>query len=297
MKHSAYRSLQLAKEGKTKKRDGNLRRWIDEDWRNLTPYAEGLVKSIKDTDECGKRHPEQKGKSVCRPMKNIIGSTPETADNYSKKEIQKAVELKNKGKRIIWNELKGGMNYHPLVINKSLLKGGSVSYALGDDDIRELLPNAKIIQYDDLDKYGSIEQLLPKNNTYAIILYESEQNSGHWVCILRYDDIIEFFCSYGSKIDEPLNWISDEKNEELGQADRALMKLLKKTPLKVVYNKYKFQKEDPNIATCGRHTISRIQKMLEGYNLQEYINWFKDNKPKNMTNDEFIDSIIKVEEN
>ena len=81
MKHSAYRSMKLAKEGKTEKRDGNLRRWIDEDWRNLTPYAEGLVNSINDTEECGKRHKEQKGKSVCRPMKKVNKDTPKTADN------------------------------------------------------------------------------------------------------------------------------------------------------------------------------------------------------------------------
>lgn len=107
MKHSAYRSMHLAREGKTKKRDGNLKRWIDEDWRNLTSYAEGLT-SLEDSPKCGSPHPDQKGKSVCRPMKKISDETPNIASSYSKEEIKKAVDLKNKGHTIKWNELKGG---------------------------------------------------------------------------------------------------------------------------------------------------------------------------------------------
>ena len=97
----------LAKEGKTKNRDGNLQRWIAEDWRNLTPYAEGLS-SLDETPECGKPHPEQKGKSVCRPMKKVNEQTPNLASTYSKEQIKKAVELKNKGLTIKWSELNGG---------------------------------------------------------------------------------------------------------------------------------------------------------------------------------------------
>lgn len=104
IKHSAYRSMQLAKEGKTKNKDGNLKRWIQEDWRNLTPYAEGLT-SLDETPECGKPHPEQKGKSVCRPMKKVNEQTPNLASTYSKEQIKKAVELKNKGETIKWDDL------------------------------------------------------------------------------------------------------------------------------------------------------------------------------------------------
>ncbi len=96
--------MQLAKEGKTKARDGNLRRWIQEDWRNLTPYAEGLT-SLEETPECGKPHKKQKGKSVCRPMKKVNEQTPNLASSYSKEQIKKAVELKNKGETIKWELL------------------------------------------------------------------------------------------------------------------------------------------------------------------------------------------------
>ena len=104
IKHSAYRSMKLAKEGKTKTRDGNLKRWIDEDWKNLTPYAEGLT-SLENTPECGKPHPEQQGKSVCRPMKKVNEKTPNLASSYTKQQIKKAVEIKNQGKTIKWDLL------------------------------------------------------------------------------------------------------------------------------------------------------------------------------------------------
>jgi len=104
IKHSAYRSMKLAKEGKTKTRDGNLKRWINEEWRNLTPYAEGLT-TLGGTPECGKPHPEQKGKSICRPMKKVNDKTPNLASSYSKEQLKKAVQVKNQGKTIKWDSL------------------------------------------------------------------------------------------------------------------------------------------------------------------------------------------------
>jgi hypothetical protein len=97
--------MHIAKEGKTKNRDGNLKRWIEEKWVNLTPYSENLVKSIYDSPECGKPHPKQKGKSVCRPLKKISDKTPNIASSYSKEQIKKAVKKKNKGEIIKWQKL------------------------------------------------------------------------------------------------------------------------------------------------------------------------------------------------
>lgn len=97
MKPSAYRSMWLGRENKNKTENGGLRKWIDEDWRNLTPYALGLT-SIKDTPKCGTRHPKQgNNPSVCRPFKEI--------NKYTKQQIQKAIELKKKGKIIQWKKL------------------------------------------------------------------------------------------------------------------------------------------------------------------------------------------------
>ncbi len=138
-------------------------------------------------------------------------------------------------------------------------------------DIKFYLPDVKIIPYSDLKFVKTINQILPKNKSYVIILYQNTQNCGHWVCLMRYDDTIEFFCSYGSKVDESLEWLPREKNFELGITEPYLTNLLKKTKLKVIYNPIPYQsKKDLDISTCGRHCVLRIIKMLEGFDLQEY---------------------------
>jgi hypothetical protein len=104
MKPSAYRSMQLAKEGKTKKKDGNLTRWINEKWRNLTPIMLGETGFF----DCGEQSDQQKKlnfPSVCRPTVKVSEKTPKLAQNFTKKQIKKAVEEKKKGNIISWSKL------------------------------------------------------------------------------------------------------------------------------------------------------------------------------------------------
>lgn len=113
-KHSAYRSGVVMKTYKDKggkidskyesRSKGNLSKWFEEKWVNLTPYAEGLTKS-RTAYKCGDTHPNQKNKSVCRPSVKVSDSTPSLAQNFSKAKIMKAAKLKNKGQTIIWSKL------------------------------------------------------------------------------------------------------------------------------------------------------------------------------------------------
>jgi hypothetical protein len=502
MKHSAYRSMKIAKEGNTKNKDGNLRRWIEEDWRNLTPYAEGIIDNINDTEECGKKHKEQKGKSICRPMKKVNENTPNLATSYSIDELKKAVEIKNKGETIKWDELKGGkkpkidlklkfvpklgseenfefadeytdffkdiepkinyliekdrekltdkekkmvkmfIRYYITVFNdyvnnytrkpkkdivdtynrvitystnanlplrnlinkkyiqtqnderkkiievskntgrqlkpckvgyrrsektnrcvrdtnksveilhsgvdeppigtkrmgkneaiksnmvsfyglnklfsddikkwekihkkkitgkgKNNLLGGSnyknlsgLGYPLGDDDIKKILPDAKIIDYEQLKNYSSIDELLPNNGDYVILLYEHEQNSGHWCCISKFNDKIEFFCSYGTYPDRQLKWVDYNTRKELGSDIPLLSYLFDKSPYEIIYNDEKYQNENPDIATCGKYCVIRILKMLnENMDLEQFEKWFKSSKPSDITYDEYINQLF-----
>ena len=107
-KHSAYRSMKLASEGKTKpvskSNRGALQRWSDELWVNLSA-------KLTDNKElpCGTMGKKQKEKgipSVCRPKYKINEKSPTPlAKDLSKKQIEKAIEIKKKGGRIIWAEL------------------------------------------------------------------------------------------------------------------------------------------------------------------------------------------------
>lgn len=105
-KHSAYRSMKLAAEGKTKpttkENKGALKRWTDEKWVNLTA-------KITDKKElpCGTKGKKQGDlPSVCRPKYKISEKTPKPlAGQVSTQKIKKAIAIKKKGEYIKWSEL------------------------------------------------------------------------------------------------------------------------------------------------------------------------------------------------
>jgi hypothetical protein len=107
MKPSAYKSMHLAKERKKKGiviTDFDLDRWIEEEWRNLTPIKLNDNKFYK----CGNKSKKQKElniPSVCRPTKKVNEKTPKLAQEYTKEQIKKAVNIKKKGQRIKWDKL------------------------------------------------------------------------------------------------------------------------------------------------------------------------------------------------
>lgn len=107
MKPSAYKSMHLAKQRKKKGviiTDYDLDRWIDEEWRNLTPY----ILNDNTFYKCGKKSKKQielNIPSVCRPTIKISYKTPKLAQEYTKEQIKKAVNIKKKGERIKWNNL------------------------------------------------------------------------------------------------------------------------------------------------------------------------------------------------
>jgi hypothetical protein len=134
-----------------------------------------------------------------------------------------------------------------------------------------------VIKYSELAKYKSIEELLPKDRTYKIVLIEENYNSGHWTCLLRYGDTIEWFDSYGVAPDGELKFINAVKRRLLGEGKKILTELLSKVKdKKVVYNKVKLQKLSNHSSTCGRWVILRILMMKNFfYNLKEFQGFIK----------------------
>jgi hypothetical protein len=134
-----------------------------------------------------------------------------------------------------------------------------------------------VIKYSELANYKSIEELLPKDRSYKIILIEENYNSGHWTALLRYGDTIEWFDSYGLAPDGELKFINAVKKRLLGEGRKTLTELLSKVKdKKVVYNKAKLQKLSNQSATCGRWVILRILMMTKFfYNLPEFVSFIK----------------------
>ena len=62
-----------------------------------------------------------------------------------------------------------------------------------------------IIKYSELSNYHTIQQLLPKEDDFKIILIEEKQNFGHFVSVQRQGKVITYFNSYGAKWDRGIN--------------------------------------------------------------------------------------------
>ena len=79
---------------------------------------------------------------------------------------------------------------------------------LSDTDLRTILgASLKILKYSELANVSALNSLLPSGQDYCIILYEQEENSGHWVALLRgssENDGYEFFDPYGNNAEASL---------------------------------------------------------------------------------------------
>ena len=116
--------------------------------------------------------------------------------------------------------------------------------------------------------------------------------------MVRHNNKIEIFNSFGTKHDDDDFVESDRLNYYLGQSKLFLNRLiedeLKDGEFKIIYNKIKFQKKSKNINTCGRHVVNRILCLIH-YNmtLKDYIKFMNDaNKKTKFNFDEIVSTII-----
>ena len=157
-----------------------------------------------------------------------------------------------------------------------------IEHPLSDAEIKKYLPSARIVMYNELPEYQTIEQLLPRDKSYFIILFQDSENSGHWCCVLRQKNRIEFFDPYGLYPDKELNWVDHGVRESLGIDGKYLSKLFDQTPLEVVYNTEDYQAEKKGVNTCGRHVIFRLNKI--NMPILQYHEFFKAETKKLKTN-------------
>jgi hypothetical protein len=172
---------------------------------------------------------------------------------------------------------------------------------LSDTEIREHLPNVKIVSHQDFKNYKTIEELLPNNNDVVIVIWEAKPNYGHWTILSRYiceetkKPTIEYFDSYGYKINEPLKWINKKYIHTIDN-NPYLDNLLKNASkhFDIVYSSKVFQeKNNENIATCGRHCISRAKSIINhNQSLSNYIKMM--NSIKDLTGFNFDEIITEL---
>lgn len=132
----------------------------------------------------------------------------------------------------------------------------------------------KIFKYSELADVENLDDILPKERDYLILLTENKRNEGHWCCLMKYNNLFEWFDSYGGtkagKPDGELSFISKAVKVMLGEDKHYLSRLLKKSGCKVIYNKEKFQSLSDGINTCGKWTLARLISFNCGFTLADF---------------------------
>jgi|GEM_PF-1338307 len=142
--------------------------------------------------------------------------------------------------------------------------------ALTNYEIDNILDGqTKVLTYKALPQFTNINQLLEPFKNF-ILLYLWKPNYGHWNCVIKHPDRIEFFDPYGEPNipDHVLDKVDDDVKRITNQDYPYLSKLLYDSGLPIEYNNYQFQEKDKDIKTCGRHCIVRV--LFKDLLLDEY---------------------------
>ena len=144
------------------------------------------------------------------------------------------------------------------------------AYPLSNDDIQEILqPDTKIFTYPALGDMSHIDEAFDSLGRCIFLYLTENESTGHWCCMWKVaPDCIYYFDPYGEHPDEPLTWLSPQKNIQNGQDEPYLTKLLRQSGYKVFCNNVKYQKERSDVATCGRHCVARL--VLKDCNSKRY---------------------------
>lgn len=161
---------------------------------------------------------------------------------------------------------------------------------LSDTDIRHVLGSSiGIITYQELEDVKDLDEIFDDQGRCMLLYLISGPTSGHWVCLQRTPEGVEFFDAIGSKQgggrpDSQLAWVPAHKRADLGEDSPRLMRLIREKGVPLVYNKVKLQDKDRAIATCGRHCCVRLLK--RALLLDDYVDAIT--SIKNVSPDEFV---------
>lgn len=157
------------------------------------------------------------------------------------------------------------------------------AYSLSDNDIHKMIPTLRIITYPELLQFKHLDDALDEKGRLMILYLTTDSHTGHWICLLKRGNTVEFNDSYGIKPDDQSDWISKTKQKEFRQDTHYLTELLRESGYRIVYNKYPFQSSKRDINTCGRHAATRLY--FKHLSLPEYAQMVLDS---GMAPDDFV---------
>jgi len=129
-----------------------------------------------------------------------------------------------------------------------------LEYLVSNQDIYNKLKGypIKVLTYKQLKSYNNLETLIPHDKSAIFILIRTNEQSGHWTVLVRYNNTIYVFDSYGVGIDGELSHVSSNLKYELGEDKHYLSELIAKSHYNLKTNHFQYQSHDNQINTCGR---------------------------------------------
>jgi hypothetical protein len=149
----------------------------------------------------------------------------------------------------------------------------------------------EILKYCDLHNYATIEDLLPEDKSFRIILIEKYYNNGHWVAAMRYGQTIEYFNSYGLRWDADWKFITRMIRFILGEGTNEMSRLMNQAAdegYQTIYNHTPFQKFSKTVNTCGRWCVFRVETMRMNYSLPEFSKFVHDQAKRLKHSKDFV---------
>tara|TARA_R110001592_G_scaffold150885_1_gene376936 strand:+ start:3552 stop:4106 length:555 start_codon:yes stop_codon:yes gene_type:complete len=128
----------------------------------------------------------------------------------------------------------------------------------GSDLNRITEGKTNILAYESLEKYNNIDDVLGPHGA-CIILYQHDEDFGHWICIFRIDSkTLYFFDPYAIQIDKEIKFSPFQLRQHEGKVVPHLSILIGRSKYKLIQNKTRYQRFKKDVNTCGRWCAHRI---------------------------------------
>lgn len=124
-----------------------------------------------------------------------------------------------------------------------------INYPLSDTELLRLGgKKCKIVLYSDLKYFKSLDELFGDKKCVFLLYQLQNSVNGHWTCLIRHDNGLEFYDPYASLPDEKY-LIKFNKDSPSYLVDL----ILKDKKIKsIIYNENQHQRLAHNVSTCGR---------------------------------------------
>lgn len=130
---------------------------------------------------------------------------------------------------------------------------------LSNDDITKLFKmvndKANIIFLPELKGITTIDGIFKGFDHAIIFVATSAKTDGHWQLLLRTDDSILFFDSYGHNFTVLLKKVFEYFGENAWGESYKLGKLVVDSKIPSIMNTVEYQGKNSHISTCGRHCV------------------------------------------